>query len=809
MPNYNFLNLSAYEFEELSRDLLQKELNSTFESFADGKDQGIDFLYSKKNNFIILQCKRYEKYSQLKSSLKKELKKIKLQNPTRYILSTSVKLSFQNKKEIKSLLSPFILETKDVLGQKDLNNLISKNPEIERQHFKLWLTSTNVLHKILNATVINQSKFEQNDIEDKLKLYVKNDSFYKAVKILNDNRFIIISGIPGIGKTTLARMLVCYYLGRRYKQFINISQKISEAISLCEDGIKQVFLFDDFLGRINLSDNDTHNKDLMTFISHIKNRKNKILIFTTREYILNQATQLIEKFKDLQYEEKIILDLKEYSEEAKARILYNHLFFANLKAPYLKNIIEEKRYLQIINHQTYSPRIVEYITKKEIIKNISPDEFFTTFINYLNTSTEIWDHAYKRNIKDISKTILCQLILLTSNNPIFLEDLESATSTFYHGIDKNFDHDEFMDAIHELENCFIKTNRDLENNFIVDFQNPSIENYLISKLNNDPSILNKMIPYTIYFEQLTTRFYGVTHSKDENRIKLNSKSEGLLVQKLENDFTKLKMCKLRKEVSDKGFSYKVENYSELEKMHIIYFSYPNNPNIKQFVSKELSNYLQRESYYYPLSKVILLITKLKDDLKIDIKEVLLNIAESLDYLEEFEEFCLLKDLYEDEFREVIDELGLQNLITNQFDKDLKDTDDIRKMDELYEMIEKIESEYDFDFFDQKTNLISKISSIIKKYVKSENDLDELYYLSSDLEDLGYDIKSELRSDISTLDDKIWQIEVINKNEEEELEQKETNKFLEANLQKAKDNILSETTTEETIDNMFNSLLVGK
>ena len=73
--NYDFTNLSPIDFEELCRDLLQKELNITFESFTEGKDGGIDFRYSQGTNQTILQCKRFTKdtFSSLETELKKEL----------------------------------------------------------------------------------------------------------------------------------------------------------------------------------------------------------------------------------------------------------------------------------------------------------------------------------------------------------------------------------------------------------------------------------------------------------------------------------------------------------------------------------------------------------------------------------------------------------------------------------------------------------------------------------------------------------------------------------------------------------------
>ena len=54
MNNYNFLNLTPFEFEDLTRDLLQKHLNVFLESFTNAKDKGIDFRYSenRKNKRI-------------------------------------------------------------------------------------------------------------------------------------------------------------------------------------------------------------------------------------------------------------------------------------------------------------------------------------------------------------------------------------------------------------------------------------------------------------------------------------------------------------------------------------------------------------------------------------------------------------------------------------------------------------------------------------------------------------------------------------------------------------------------------------
>lgn len=97
--DYDFRILQPSEFECFSRDLLQAREKIFIESFADGKDKGIDlrFAYDKTKTCIV-QCKRYKDWIELKGSLKKEIEKVKKLNPQRYILTTSVDLTVAQRK---------------------------------------------------------------------------------------------------------------------------------------------------------------------------------------------------------------------------------------------------------------------------------------------------------------------------------------------------------------------------------------------------------------------------------------------------------------------------------------------------------------------------------------------------------------------------------------------------------------------------------------------------------------------------------------------------------------------------------------
>jgi len=120
--NYNLEVLNDKEFEDLSKDLLEEELDIPLQNFKTGKDGGIDLRYSSHNlNEIIIQAKAYtkSKYANLKATLKQERQKMdKLSpSPQRYILTTTCTLSPPEINEIVDIMSPYILSAQDIYGR--------------------------------------------------------------------------------------------------------------------------------------------------------------------------------------------------------------------------------------------------------------------------------------------------------------------------------------------------------------------------------------------------------------------------------------------------------------------------------------------------------------------------------------------------------------------------------------------------------------------------------------------------------------------------------------------------------------------
>ena len=428
MADYDFTAcLSPLDFELLSKDLLEAALGIQFENFSEGRDKGIDLRYApvrshgravfksessrslRKPPELIVQCKRYSSFASLKSELKnKELSKITKLNPARYILTTSVSLSPQQAEELKALLSPFVQSTGDIYGSERLNSILTKYGEIERRHIKLWVTSAGVLDSIINAGTHVVSREEVERTVAAAKIYVRNTSFDEALTILKNHRVCIISGLPGIGKTTLARMLLLYFYERDF-DVVKIESDISEARAVSYHKRPRFYYYDDFLGQTAQADKLNKNEDqkLLDFMASIRDSKDSVFVLTTREYILNQAKLHYEKLAREKFDHRTcIIDLAKYSRRIRAQILYNHLHFSNLPRPHLENLVTQRGYVQIVDHKNYNPRVIQYLTDVIWIGETPSTEYLALFLRNLDNPVEIWGHAFRNQLSDKSRHLL-------------------------------------------------------------------------------------------------------------------------------------------------------------------------------------------------------------------------------------------------------------------------------------------------------------------------------------------------------------------------------------------------------------------
>lgn len=725
MQNYDFLVLSPYEMESLCRDLLQKKLGIFIEGFTPGKDSGIDLRFTKsKDGTTIIQVKRYEKYAQLLSNLKKEVKTVAKLSFKKYIIATNVGLTPDNKIAIKKVFGAYIDSTEDILGRTDLNNLISQYEEIEKRYYKLWLASTPVMNKIFHSKIYNQSAFELESIKEGVKLYVQNNSFNEAVHILKNHHHVIISGIPGIGKTTLARILVLYLLSKDYDEFVYLNDSIDDGYKYFEDSKKQIFFFDDFLGKNYFSPQQHYNTDdkIIKFIDKIKKTPNKLLILATREYILQQARNTFESFSIKNVEiAKCIIDLSSYTNLIKAQILYNHLYFASVPEEHLLNLNKDRNYMKLIRHKNYNPRIIETIINRKIWEHCEPGDFTHALVSYFNNPESVWLHAFENSLDKFSQYVL--LVLLTMGTPVLLDDLEDALKIFLRinsfKFSIAFDSIAFTKAIRELENTFIITQKDAKGeNIAVEYQNPSIQDFLVNYLRDKNDLIECLLESAIYEEQFFTIFTNTPSKKrlpsdSFSKIDLKSNAIAISIERIMETFEEMKSCRVMKFNRNSIIDFYwgksqfrlymllrniLENLGKQDD-RIIDFVY------QQF-QKNLS--LKKHTVVSEEQDYILLLKELDRSKLVYKEDELMNtFLENSTTLSDIEVYKKFQEIFPNTFSESIEQESFGEKLSLIIDKEIKQTEN-DNLDDLISRIEGLEQDYEWTFGEELKMLNKKL-----------------------------------------------------------------------------------------------------
>lgn len=503
MPSYDFKQLSPHDFEQLTRDLIQARDSIILESFKTGRDLGIDFRHAQATGNTIVQCKHYAGtgISGLMGDLRKEAVKAAKLRPARYMLVTSVGLTPPNKTDIKGLFGD-ILSTSDILGPEDLNNLLGLHPTVEQKHYKLWLASRAVLDRVIHNASVIQSEFEVERVHRDIRRYVRSAAYPRALAMLDSDHVTIISGAPGVGKTSLAKMLLYAHLERGYEP-VSILTDFQTGRERYQPGKKQIFYFDDFIGATFLGDRATaftHNEDraILDFVEMVRTSPTARLVMTTREHILRQAVTMSEKLKHSHLiESRCVLEIGDYSHEQRAEILYNHIYFSDLPDDYRAALLAGRFYKEIVHHRKFNPRLIDWLSSFQRVRSVLP-ELYQRFVRDLFVDpAEIWHHAYEQQISDPARSVL--LALYSYSGKCGPAPLERAFRVLHALRAQRYgfktEPSDWRRALSELNGSFIRPGNQIQ---VID---PSVLDMLNAIVRQDTPNALDMIEGAVRFEQ--------------------------------------------------------------------------------------------------------------------------------------------------------------------------------------------------------------------------------------------------------------------------------------------------------------------
>jgi hypothetical protein len=218
--------------------------------------------------------------------------------------------------------------------------MLALHPAIERGTIKLWLHSTVVLNQMTSLALIGRSAYILGEMRQKRARYVETPSHKLGLVRLAEMHVVLITGEPGVGKTTLAEQL-CLDSVLNGFHLCAAAKDVEELEAAYQEDTKQVFYFDDFLGRTFLEAIGRHeDSHIVGFIKRIRSDRSKRLVLTSRTTILNRGKSLTDLFRiENVNRHELELQVGDLSMLDKARILHSCIWHSGLAPGHVEEIV--------------------------------------------------------------------------------------------------------------------------------------------------------------------------------------------------------------------------------------------------------------------------------------------------------------------------------------------------------------------------------------------------------------------------------------------------------------------------------------
>lgn len=443
---------------------------------------------------------------------KRELKRLlseaaELPTEGRVYLGTALHLLPRHKKDIRRML-PAVQEEEDILGADDWAGRSARHDSIRKRYPMLMKGDADNLRHLLREDQDGVDAAERElllqEIEESLRCFALPPRAEEALQRLLREKALIITGEPGIGKTTLAHYLLRRLIVEEGYEPVPLRSDIREGHQALRPDRRQVFLYDDFLGECFYRDHLRRHEDgsIADFIAHLRRSEGKLIILTSREYIFRQAGAAHEAFNEANTALYTLrLHMAATDEDFRAEILHRHLLHKGFSPRRIAALSRAPRggfapsaLRRIIYHPNFNPRILDTALRR--IATLGPHcDLAGRLLRALDNPYELYENAFLNELSPAQRGMLLALATLPRDCPLgtLRHLLQQTEGTLTEAPE---------DSLHVLLGTFLTTHPDALHRHLVNFLNPGVRDFCHRYLHLHPEETERLVRKGRAAEQL-------------------------------------------------------------------------------------------------------------------------------------------------------------------------------------------------------------------------------------------------------------------------------------------------------------------